>query len=53
MEDPDTDHAKRPAEEDVGDKQESLEKIGQKLKEVSDRIGCKANVALDNFGKHD
>jgi hypothetical protein len=29
------------------------ETAGRKLKEISDKVGCAANVALDNYEDHD
>jgi hypothetical protein len=32
---------------------EPIEKLGRVIKEVSEKLGCKANVVLENFAKRD
>jgi hypothetical protein len=51
MVDGDTDRdARKDERQDQANKSESL---GEKLKKLSDKIGCAANAPLENYGKRD
>lgn len=40
-----------PREASAGADESRMEKVGRVLKKVSDKVGCKANLVLDNFEK--